>query len=248
MRTNKSVKPPFQSQREHQCLRCFLNTEKVLESNWENLPHPARCWYELFDAENKTIIDYINRLDTKRILEMGCGPGRMINQIVRSGFKYDEIVGVDGDDGMVKVAGERFKDIPNINVKRVYVEDKLDFPDDYFDFCINAMNIVGWQEDEEKWLREMLRCSKVVFFSVYKKGDKELNLRREMYKTRGHGEVELTEKNQVVLECSVGPKKVVSKSYSYQELEYLCQKVAKDYKILELTPLMYGCLLSKEKL
>ncbi len=231
--------------KQHKCLKCFLNTEKVLESNWKNTPYPAKYWYELFDAENKVIIDHLKVSNKKRTLEMGCGPGRVINQIIKNNLRYEEIVGIDGDEGMVEVAKERFKDRPKVKIKKLYVTDKLDFPNNYFDFCINAMNIVGWQQDEEKWLKEMLRCSKVVFFSVYRGGNKELELRKRIYKTRGHGRVELDEDNQIVLNCSVEPCRVASKSYSKEELENLCQKIAGEYKIFELTPLMYGCFLFK---
>jgi SAM-dependent methyltransferase len=49
-----------------------------------------------------------------RALEIGCGPGRLIKPLSRH---FSEIHGVDVSDEMIRLAGERLRDIPHAHVQ-----------------------------------------------------------------------------------------------------------------------------------
>src|SRR6266436_5407830 len=68
---------------------------------------------------------------SRRALEVGCGPGRLMLPMSRH---FGEIHGVDVSDEMVKVARELLSSVPNA---RAYVNDGAGlamFQDGYFDY------------------------------------------------------------------------------------------------------------------
>jgi len=242
----------------HRCLGCFLETEKTLERNeWKTFMPDRKRWYKMVNDENEVIRDYINKYKPKRIIEIGCGPGRLIAVIEKIGFEnFDEIVGIEADAGMYDYSSKRWHN-DKVKIIKMFVKGKkreLPYPDNYFDFCINAMNIVGWQRNEKQWLEEMLRCSKVVFFTLYKKGfEKE---RIEMYKNRGHTiskEGAHIENDQIILgDCALMPC-VYSKAYTREGVEKLCREISSKYKASYkiynmLNELFYVCFISKKEL
>lgn len=74
--------------------------------------------------------DIINLITGRRILDVGCGYGTLINQIKKEKDNTD-VVGIDVDPESIKIA----KDFYNINVKEMSV-CKLDFSNNYFDTII----------------------------------------------------------------------------------------------------------------
>jgi len=272
----------------HKCLYCFLSTEVVMKSmskedwggfpadahslcekvaiqykdkDWRNFPLDERRWFEVTDIENKKVLEYVVQNKPKRIIEIGCGPGRLISQILTiKDYEYDEIVGIDGDQQMYALAYQRFPpaEYPKVNLFHMRVENKLPYPDNCFDLCINAMNIVGWQKNREvDWLKEMMRCSYTTFFTVYKKGRE--NERLKMYRTRPHrrdgvrldqeiGQIQLTD-------CATNPG-VYSWAYERGKVEDICEVVASRYAPEYVVTyniddrandILYLCFISKNK-
>jgi SAM-dependent methyltransferase len=219
----------------HKCLRCFLESEKQLkESDWHNFEEARRIWYEMFVAENQKVTELIEEYKPKRIIEVGCGTGRFINLMIDLGLnEFEEIVGIDCDSQMCNHANKEFeKYMPKIKILKMEVKQFLPYTqENYFDLCINAMNIVGWQENEKNWLKEMLRCSKSVFFTLYKVGNEDLRIK--MYENRGHNISDIgVHKNsdeQIVLgDCAVIPN-VKSRAYTYEEVESICKTLSGIY-------------------
>jgi len=240
---------------DRKCLACFLSTEIIMgtlfeedcvrmggsiaklcsklheqysHKSWTSFHPERRRWFEMIDAENRFVDRLIEGRRPRRVLEVGCGPGRFLALLSRkSGYEYDKIIGVDGDYVMYAAASARFPttQYPGIEVYNLRVVRNV--PPDWgrFDFCINAMNIVGWQDDEVSWLREMLRASSAVFFSLYK-NDLE-DSRKEMYITRGHRKAGLRVdrgKGVQLADCDTNPG-VWSKSYSPEAVKRLCEDV-----------------------
>ncbi|MEA3343518.1 MAG: class I SAM-dependent methyltransferase [archaeon] len=238
--------------RQHKCIGCFLELEKALEGDWESFPPDKRRWYEMINIENRVIMDYVSMHKPRRILEVGCGTGRVISTI-ETGTDYDEIIGIECDEEMHSYAQNRWINGDKIKIQKMFVKDSLPYEDNYFDFSINAMNIVGWQENESEWLDEMLRCSKAVFFSVYKRGYE--TERMEMYRTRGHKiseeAVYLNSNGQIVLGDCACMSAVVSKAYTDKEVENLCKNLSDKYDIAyeidaKSSELLYLCFICKK--
>jgi len=64
-------------------------------------------------------------------LEIGCGPGRLMRPLSRH---FAEIHGVDVSDEMIRLAGERLRDVPHAFLHHGSGGDLGMFPDDKFDF------------------------------------------------------------------------------------------------------------------
>lgn len=241
----------------HRCAHCFIESEvtlgnmqevrfddlpselrwieRVVRKNsgmdWKDFPKTKRMWYQMIDAENKAILDLVEKTGPERIIEVGCGPGRLISQILKKNYKYTEMVGMDADPLMAFIAKHRFREHHKINISGIAVEKELPYRDNYFDLCINAMNIVGWQADERAWLKEMLRCSKVVFLTLYKKGQE--SQRQAMYQTRGHSQKKVyldSETKQIQLQDCDTNRNVISRAYSRAEVESMFKDVKLTYE------------------
>jgi SAM-dependent methyltransferase len=67
----------------------------------------------------------------RRVLEIGCGPGRLMLPMSRY---FGEIHGVDVSDEMVALARQRLRAVPNAHVRATSGEGLGLFPDAHFDF------------------------------------------------------------------------------------------------------------------
>jgi ubiquinone/menaquinone biosynthesis C-methylase UbiE len=70
-------------------------------------------------------------VSTRRALEIGCGPGRLMRPMSRH---FGEIHGVDVSDEMVAQAGAKLSDIPWAHAHHASGSDLAQFPADHFDF------------------------------------------------------------------------------------------------------------------
>jgi len=66
-----------------------------------------------------------------KALEIGCGPGRLMRPLSED---FAEIQGIDISDEMIRLAGERLRDIPHAHVKHTDQSDLSMFADESFDF------------------------------------------------------------------------------------------------------------------
>ena len=227
------------------CLKCLVSTEKAIsKGSMTNLPVPARRWHEMFLAENKALAGVVKKTRPSSILEVGCGTGRLISAALSSRRQIRQIVGIERVKEISEFCAQRFKDSPNVRIINDEIRESLPFGNSHFDLCINSMNLVGWQDDEEKWLREMLRCSKSVFFTVYKKGVEAE--RAEIYLTRGHTACSCTADGNIILQGGSLPQPSVSKAFSKGKILQFCSAIENTkHRIFPVGDLLYGCLLAK---
>lgn len=227
------------------CLKCLVSTEKVISrGSLANLPAPARRWHEMFLAENKALASVVKKTNPTTILEIGCGGGRLISAAFGSSQQINEIVGIERVKEISDCCAERFKNSPSVRIINDEIHETLPFGDSHFDLCVNSMNLVGWQDNEEKWLREMLRCSKQVFFTVYKKGMEEKRV--EMYRTRGHTKFSYSQSGDVIVEGCGLAQPSITKAYSKKQISQICSAIeTAKYRIFPVGELLYGALLTK---
>jgi len=92
-----------------------------------------------------------------RLLEIGCGEGLFLAQIIEQNRKL-ELWGIDNDDARLKAAALRLR---NVNLSR---QDalRLSFEDGYFDtvICINVLFNMRSIEEVKRTLKEMKRVCK----------------------------------------------------------------------------------------
>jgi SAM-dependent methyltransferase len=101
-----------------------------------------------------------------KALEIGCGPGRLMRPLSAD---FAEIHGIDISDEMVRLAGEKLRDVPHAHVHHARKSDLALFADESFDFVysyavfqhIPSREVVlGYLADARRVLRPggILRC------------------------------------------------------------------------------------------
>src|SRR6266566_3423194 len=68
---------------------------------------------------------------SRRALEIGCGPGRLMHPMSRY---FGEIHGIDVADEMIAQARRKLRDIPHARAHHASGSDLVMFPSEYFDF------------------------------------------------------------------------------------------------------------------
>jgi SAM-dependent methyltransferase len=105
-------------QDEESFLATAADVLRFLESELRRLPIQSR------DRQG-AVVNY------GRALEIGCGPGRLMKPLSRH---FSEIHGVDVSDEMIRLAGERLRDIPHAHVRANNGATLGQFADQWFDF------------------------------------------------------------------------------------------------------------------
>ncbi len=96
---------------------------------------------------------------SRRALEIGCGPGRLMRPMSRH---FGEIHGIDVSDEMIQQAREKLQDIPNAHAHHANGSDLAPFPADYFDFVYSyaVFQHIPSAEVVFSYLRETIRVLK----------------------------------------------------------------------------------------
>ncbi|OHA79776.1 MAG: hypothetical protein A2675_04180 [Candidatus Yonathbacteria bacterium RIFCSPHIGHO2_01_FULL_51_10] len=144
-----------------------FNFEEVIT----NPPLPIQ---KFLDEEIKFISRHVKQ--GSKILEVGCGYGRLLNILAE---KADKIVGIDFSEPLLEKAHESFKNRKNVELWFMDAQ-KMSFEDESFDYvlCLDATfgNMPGI---EEKVLNEMKRVTKdtgEVVISVFSENAKDAQL------------------------------------------------------------------------
>ena len=128
---------------DHDTINGFNHCENIQESKI------------LFDH----IIDICDINEHEKILEFGCGSGRIGQYFVRNNYNY---YGIDKSSNMIK------KFIELLNYKNVNVINslKLPFPDNYFDIviCYSVIQYLNDLDEFEILLNEFIRISKRIIY------------------------------------------------------------------------------------
>jgi ubiquinone/menaquinone biosynthesis C-methylase UbiE len=100
-----------------------------------------------------------NPASSRRALEIGCGPGRLMRPMSRH---FGEIHGIDVSDEMVAQARQKLRDIPWAHAHHAGGSDLAAFPSDHFDFVYSyaVFQHIPSAEVVFSYLRETIRVLK----------------------------------------------------------------------------------------
>jgi len=253
----------------NRCCQCLNDAEsRVDDGSWRNERTPRKTWYEVVYNENERLREELIGKRPREILEIGCGPGRVINQIlkVRSEIRQTvTVVGYEQNTEICDDARDRFAHLgQQVDIQHYFVgEDKegnwtpiKKGHERRFNMVLALSNIVGWQKNEERWIKEVLRAldyGGTFFFTVYRKGY-ELE-RARMYKASGDILKLKNGKNgdiMLVVDAFQGEEHVTG-SYDKNEIEEILTKVVSSGSEFQAEPIfevgryMWGCLISKSE-
>jgi len=133
---------------------------------------------DYFRQRLKIVYQFLKNYDKATILDLGCGPGMMVDYCAERGFEF---FGVDISDRMINECIKRFGHLDSVHFS-VGKLQSLDFADSSFDviLCMGALEYVN-EDEVDKALLEMLRVLKpggIIILSLLNK-----NSFRWQYKT-----------------------------------------------------------------
>jgi len=217
----------------HPCFNCLRETENAVNKGyWKKFPKPLYYWYEMCDAESKEITKFLKEKKPKKILELGCGSGRIINILLKD-KSIKEIFAIDKDKKIVEIVRPYFKDDKNVHIINKDVKDFLEKNGD-FDLILTMMNTFG-NIDSLEIMKLVADHSKNLIFTVYDR--KYWKERENFYKDRGHTDFNIKDKNYYFNDCWI--KGLKSKSYTEEDLKEMCEQIGKKYEIKKISALLF---------
>lgn len=118
--------------------------------------------YSTLRYRHNYILKMLSGIEIKpdaKILDVGCGPGEMIKDIM---LFNRQIYGIDIASEMVQIANERIKNISKNDLQAYIAEgdiENLQFEDQFFDVII-CSGVVEYLKDDTMWLSEINRTLK----------------------------------------------------------------------------------------
>jgi len=94
---------------------------------------------QVYDEELDFFINQVQKIQSRSILEIGCGYGRVIKVLDKRVKSLTKIVGIDFSPAMIEDARNRLKEAKKIELRRFDVANKLPFEDNEFDV------VFSWQ-------------------------------------------------------------------------------------------------------
>lgn len=108
-----------------------------------------------FTVRREKVYELLEDIEPGNILDIGCGPGIMVDYLARKGFK---VYGVDISEEMIGQCKAKFSGTGSAHFSVGKIE-KLDFPDSFFDVVI-CMGVVEYIDDDTAAISEMARVLK----------------------------------------------------------------------------------------
>lgn len=205
---------------------------------WENLlanlPESYKKWFE----EEKKYLQKTITPDAK-VLEVGCGDGRSIFDILAI---TKNVIGIDHDDKAVNDAKNNFSSYPTIKIRKADAT-KLPFKDETFDFVMCMTTFANFGDKKFIVLEEMKRVLKKsgkIIISVF--SEDALDERMKVYKASGVKIKEIKDGN-VVFDESVGDN--VSEQFTKKQLEHIFSRANLHIEDIQELNIAYLCTLTK---
>ncbi|MBS3093799.1 class I SAM-dependent methyltransferase [Candidatus Pacearchaeota archaeon] len=207
--------------------------QKVLQE----LPESYKLW---FKDEKKFL--YKNITKNSKVLEVGCGDGRSIKDIIDI---TQNITAIDNDPKAVIDASNNFKRYKTINISLANAKD-LPFKDNTFDHVLCLTTFANFGDDKYKILEEMKRVVRkkgTIIISVF--SEDALDERMKVYKSQEVPIKEIAKNGKIIFDESVGAN--VSEQFSKKELIKIFSKVKFTVEEIEKSGIGYMCKLSKDE-
>ncbi len=200
----------------------------------KNLPKSYHKWFE---EEKK----YLQKTITPnaKVLEVGCGDGRSIFDILSVTKK---VTGIDHDDKAIADAKNNFSSYPSIKILKADAT-KLPFKNEEFDFVVCMTTFANFADNKYIILEEMKRIlnkSGKIIISVF--SEDALEERMKVYKLIGLM-IKNVENGKVVFDESLGDN--VSEQFSKKQLEDIFSQANLQIDDITKVNIAYLCTLSK---
>ena len=213
-----------------------LSSEQ-LQKCYEIAPLQVKKYLE---AEIVFVLKHINSED--KVLELGCGYGRVLQKLIG---KARKIVGIDTSQGSLQLAREMIGNNSSLELYEMNAID-MDFEDGDFDVVICIQNgISAFHIDKQQLIKEAVRVTRSggkVLFSSY--SEKFWEDRLEWFQLQAEhnliGEIDYEKTGNGVIVCKDGFR---ATTVSPDEFLYLTKNMNVNTKIIEVDNSSIFCLL-----
>jgi len=173
---------------------------------------------QYLEAEIQFVLDHINPFD--RVLELGCGYGRVIQQL---NINTKMVIGIDTSRASLDLAKAYLMDLSSVEFFQMNAIN-LGFQDQSFDIVIAIQNAISaFNVDQNNLIRESLRVTRdrgKVLFSSY--SDKFWNNRLAWFEFQAQkgllGEIDWNETRDGIIVCKDGFKATTVRATDFTNL------------------------------
>jgi hypothetical protein len=225
----------------NRCLMCLKDAEdRVRDGTWRYEKSAKKYWYEVVYDESEILKEILLKYRPKRIIEMGTGPGRVVQLILDTysarKIPYEQIVGIEQNYEIYQEAFNRFVlQSPRVIIIHGMISESKErdpltpYPDKFFDLATAVENFIGWQINEIEMMKRLLKVTKMLFFTVYKK--EVTPFRIKFYEAAGD-EVQIKNGQVWLMDVDAfGRTPHCSKCYEREEIKNLLNQIAKELPI-----------------
>lgn len=207
---------------------------------WEKLLKEMPSSYkEWFEEEKKFLTKNIK--ENSKVLEVGCGDGRSLKDIIDV---TKNLTGIDHDDKAIKDAKNNFKNISQVKLLVAKAEE-LPFNNDSFDYVICMTTFANFGDKKYEVLDEMKRVLKdngSIIISVY--GEDALEERMKMYRKLKAKIKDISKDGTVTFDEWGGDN--TSEQFSKNKLLNMFKKAKLGVEQIKKVKIAYICKVKKE--
>ncbi len=198
---------------------------------------------QYLEAEIKFVLEQIKPSD--KVLELGCGYGRVLKRIAEKAAK---VIGIDTSSESIQLAEKYLQDYRNIELFQMNAKS-MDFKEQSFDVVIGIQNsISAFKVKPEELTKESLRVTKQngkVIFSSY--SDKIWQERLDWFAEQSEegllGEINFMKTGNGVIICKDGFK---ATTFTKDNFEKLLRKMKLKGIIIEIDNSSIFCVISNK--
>lgn len=198
---------------------------------------------QYLEAEIKFVLEQIKPSD--KVLELGCGYGRVLKRIAKKAAK---VIGIDTSSESIQLAEKYLQDYTNIELFQMNAKS-MDFKEQSFDVVIGIQNsISAFKVKPEELTKESLRVTKQngkVIFSSY--SDKIWQERLDWFAEQSEegllGEINFMKTGKGVIICKDGFK---ATTFTKDNFEKLLRKMKLKGIIIEIDNSSIFCVISNK--
>ncbi|MGC9778896.1 MAG: class I SAM-dependent methyltransferase [Candidatus Heimdallarchaeota archaeon] len=198
---------------------------------------------QYLEAEIKFVLEQIKPSD--KVLELGCGYGRVLKRIAEKAAK---VIGIDTSSESIQLAEKYLQDYTNIELFQMNAKS-MDFKEQSFDVVIGIQNsISAFKVKPEELTKESLRVTKQngkVIFSSY--SDKIWQERLDWFAEQSEegllGEINFMKTGKGVIICKDGFK---ATTFTKDNFEKLLRKMKLKGIIIEIDNSSIFCVISNK--
>ena len=132
----------------------------AIDDEWGRLYNSSNPISYSFIERKKKVLSFLRKygIEGKTILDMGCGTGAIIEEVVKSGGNF---FGIDFSENMIVALKKKYMDLITKYPIRVEVGDcsKTQFNDETFNYII-GMGLVEYFDDTDSLIKETIRLLK----------------------------------------------------------------------------------------